>query len=262
MKLTECLLKFFDQYLTRLKGASKHTVKTYRDTFTLFLPFAAQYYSCTISSLEVEQLANNLIMDFLDHLETERRNKAVTRNLRLATFQSLAKMIRILYPEQRNIAERLLNIPRKRAQKKLIGFLSQEEILKVFDAIDLKKKEGLRDYTILHLLFDSGARASEITTLDLEYFDSQKKTLAILGKGNRVSSGSGPRRFNSSNSTLPSIASIRNRALPLVCSSTSAARNLPDMGFMGCAKNISNWPCRPTESKPFIPSTVSGIPAP
>lgn len=185
MKLTECLRQFFDQYLIGLKGASKHTVKAYQDTFTIFLPFAAQYYSCTISSLDMEHLTNNIIMDFLDYLETERHNKPVTRNLRLAAFQSLAKMIRILYPEQRNIAERLLNIPKKRAQKKLIGFLSQEEILKVFGKVDLKRKEGFRDYTILHLLFDSGARASEITTLNLDYFDSQKKTLAILGKGNQ-----------------------------------------------------------------------------
>lgn len=185
MKLTKCLRQFFDQYLIGLKGASKHTVKAYQDTFALFLSFAVKYHSCKISSLDIEHLTNNLIMDFLDHLETKRHNKAVTRNLRLASFQSLAKMIRILYPEQRNIAERLMNIPKKRVQKKLIGFLSQEEILKVFDAVNLKRKEGFRDYTILHLLFDSGARASEITTLNLDYFDSQRKTLAILGKGNR-----------------------------------------------------------------------------
>jgi integrase/recombinase XerD len=185
MKLTECLLNFFDQYLCGLKGASKHTVKAYRDTFTLFLPFAAQYHGCAISSLEVGHLTTNLIMDFLDHIETKRHNKAVTRNLRLTAFKSLAKMIRILYPQQRHVAERLLNIPKKRAQKKLIGYLYQEEILKLFDVVDLKRKEGFRDYTILHLLFDSGARASEIATLNIDYFDLHKKTLAILGKGNR-----------------------------------------------------------------------------
>ena len=185
MKLTECLRQFFDQYLNGLKGASSHTVKTYRDTFTLFLPFAAKYQGCTIGALTVEHLAINLIIDFLDHLETERHNKVITRNLRLAALKSLAKMIRILAPEHRDIAERLLVLPQKRAQKKLIGFLSADEILKVFDVVDLKRKEGLRDYTILHLLFDSGARASEIATLNLDYFDPQKKTLAILGKGNR-----------------------------------------------------------------------------
>jgi integrase/recombinase XerD len=63
--------------------------------------------------------------------------------------------------------------------------LYPKEIKKVFNAVDLSKKEGMRDYTILHLLFDTGARASEIATLNLDYFDHQNKTLAILGKGNR-----------------------------------------------------------------------------
>jgi site-specific recombinase XerD len=55
----------------------------------------------------------------------------------------------------------------------------------VFAAVDLRRKEGFRDYTILHLLFDAGARASEITTLNLDYLEPHNKTLAILGKGNR-----------------------------------------------------------------------------
>jgi site-specific recombinase XerD len=185
MNLNKCLLQFFNQYLSGVKGASAHTAKAYRDTFTLFLPFAAQHRSCTIGALEVEHLTGELILDFLDYLEKARNNKAVTRNLRLAAFKSLAKMLRILHPEQRGIAERLLNIPQKRVQKKLIGFLSQDEILKVFAAVDLRRKEGFRDYTILHLLFDAGARASEITTLNLDYLDPHNKTLAILGKGNR-----------------------------------------------------------------------------
>ena len=57
--------------------------------------------------------------------------------------------------------------------------------LKVLQTVDLKKKEGFRYYTLLHLLYDSGARASEIATLNLDYFNPQQKTLAILGKRNR-----------------------------------------------------------------------------
>ena len=70
-------------------------------------------------------------------------------------------------------------------QKKLIGFLYPDEITKVLNAVDLKKSQGLRDYCILQLLYDSGVRASELATLNLDYFDPQRKTLAILGKGNR-----------------------------------------------------------------------------
>lgn len=185
MKLSVCLHQFFGQYLPRIKGVSEHTIKTYRDTFSLFLPFAAQYHSVKIDSLRLKHLSSGLICAFLDHLETDRNNIARTRNLRLATLKSFAKMIRLMYPEKRKIAERILNIPQKRTQKLLIGFLYQEEMLKVFETVDLKRKGGFRDYALLHLLYDSGARATEIATLNLDYFDPQKKTLAILGKGNR-----------------------------------------------------------------------------
>lgn len=94
-------------------------------------------------------------------------------------------MIRFLYPDKRKIAETIIHIPQKRSQRKLIGFLYPDEILKVFETVDLKRSGGMQDYTILHLLTDSGARASETATLNLDYFDPQNQTLAIMGKGNR-----------------------------------------------------------------------------
>jgi site-specific recombinase XerD len=94
-------------------------------------------------------------------------------------------MIRFMYPEKHPIAQTILSIPQKRAQKPLVGFLDYEDIIKVFLSVDLKKKDGFRDYTILHLLYDSGARATEIATLNLDYFNPQKRTLAIHGKGNQ-----------------------------------------------------------------------------
>ena len=185
MKLSTCVHQFFGTYLSHIKGVSNHTIKAYRDTFTLFLPFAAHYHTIKINSLKVDHLSSELILAFLDDLELQRKNQAKTRNHRLATLKSLAKMIRFMYPEKRELAEKILNIPQKRTQKPLIGFLYEEEIAQVLQTVDLKKKEGFRDYTILHLLYDSGARASEIATLNLDYFNPQQKTLAILGKRNR-----------------------------------------------------------------------------
>ena len=66
-----------------------------------------------------------------------------------------------------------------------MGFLYPDEVMKVFKTVNLKKKEGMRDYTILHLLYDSGARATEIATLNFDYFDPRNETIAVLGKGNR-----------------------------------------------------------------------------
>ena len=126
-----------------------------------------------------------MVLSFLVALEKKRKNTPLTRNHRLAAIKSLAKMIRFMHPEHRKIADRILAIPQKRYQRKLIGFLYPDEIFKVMQAVDLNRKEGFRDYCLLALLYDSGARVSEIATLNLDYFNAEKSTLAILGKVNR-----------------------------------------------------------------------------
>lgn len=185
MTLSSCLHTFFDQYLPKTKGVSPNTIQAYRHTFSLFLPFATDYLSKDTQSLKIDDLSTSLILDFLDHLEQGRNNCARTRGHRLAVFKSLAKMIRFLYPEHKELADRILSIPQKRFQKKLLVFLSHEEVIRILNSIDLKRNGAFLEYTIIHLLYDSGARAQEVASLLLKYFDPQKKTLAILGKGNR-----------------------------------------------------------------------------
>ena len=184
MRLASCVIKFFNEYLLHIKGCSPNTIKSYRDTLSLFLPFAAGYHRIKIESLKLEHLTTDLILDFLNQLESGRTNTARTRNHRLAVVKSFAKMVRFIYPEQQKLTGAILAIPQKRSQRKLIGFLYPQEIYKIF-MIRLTQKDGFRNYTLLHLLYDTGARATEIATLQLDYFDYENRTLAILGKGNR-----------------------------------------------------------------------------
>jgi site-specific recombinase XerD len=185
MNLSTLIHQFFDQYLPRIKGSSRETIRAYRDTYTLLLPFAAKYHDVKIRSLKIGHLSNDLILDFLDYLEKERLNKTATRNQRLTGIKSMAKMIRFMHPERSALAERILSIPQKRHQKQLIGFLYPNEVLNVFEVVDLKTCYGFRDYTILNLLYDSGARASEMASLTIDFFEPENNTLAILGKGNQ-----------------------------------------------------------------------------
>jgi integrase/recombinase XerD len=185
MNLSMLIHEFFDQYLPRIKGSSQQTIRAYRDTYILLLPFAANYHGVKIKSLKIGHLSNELILTFLDYLEKERGNKTITRNQRLAAIKAMAKMIRFMHPQKSALADRILGIPQKRFQKQLIGFLYPNEVLKTYDAVNLKTCHGFRDYTILNLLYDSGARASEIASLNIDFFDPEYNTLAILGKGNQ-----------------------------------------------------------------------------
>ena len=113
MKLSTCIHRFFDQYLPHIKGVSPHTVKAYRDTFKLLLPFAAKYHGIKFESLRLEHFSSDLILSFLNQLEKERNNQPSTRNNRLAAIKSFAKMIRFIYPQQHELADTLLSISLK-----------------------------------------------------------------------------------------------------------------------------------------------------
>lgn len=185
MNLTDYVRQFFEEYLPRIKGASHQTMGSYRSALSLFLKFVSFRREKPIKELQVEELTFDMIYAFLNHLEDDRNNSARTRNNRLAALKSFARMIRLLYPQHRKTAEMILSVPQKRCQKRLVGFLNHDDVLKVLASVNLSRQDGFRDYTLLHLLYDSGARASEAAALNLSDFDPGKRTLAILGKGNR-----------------------------------------------------------------------------
>ena len=128
-----------------IKALSPHTIRVYRDTFKLFLPYAANYHNIKISALQIVHLSVEVILDFLDSLEKKRQNSAKTRNSRLAALKSLAKMICFMYPDQRQLADRILSIPQKRAQRQLIGFLYPYEIYQILQTVDLKNALGISE---------------------------------------------------------------------------------------------------------------------
>ncbi len=122
MRLTTCVEQFFDLYHFRIKGSSQGTITAYREALTLFLPFAAKYYSIKVASLSIDHLSLDVILAFLDYLESDRNNSANTRNQRLAVIKSLAKMIRLMHPQHRKVADIILSIPQKKSQKKIVDF--------------------------------------------------------------------------------------------------------------------------------------------
>ncbi len=93
MRLTTCVEQFFDLYHFRIKGSSQQTIKAYREALALFLPFVAKYYSIKVGSLSIDHLCLQVILAFLDYLQSDRSNAANTRNQRLAVIKSLAKIL-------------------------------------------------------------------------------------------------------------------------------------------------------------------------
>lgn len=82
------LQDFFQRRLVAERGASAHTIASYRDTFELLLRYTEQSTGRTPSALTLDDLDAPTILSFLDFLETERGNSPRTRNLRLTAIRS------------------------------------------------------------------------------------------------------------------------------------------------------------------------------
>lgn len=156
---------FFTDRLLRQMRASPNTVSGYRDAFRLLLRFAACRLSKEPSDLMVEDLDPPLVIDFLDSLEVERGNTARTRNNRLAAIRSFFRHVAMSEPACALQCQRILAIPQKRYQKRMIEFLNREEIEALVAAPDPSTWIGHRDRTILLLLVQTGLRVSELTSL-------------------------------------------------------------------------------------------------
>jgi hypothetical protein len=77
--------------------ASEHTCDTYAHAFRLLFQYAASQLGKNPSQLDLEQIDAPLVLAFLQHIETERKNGPVTRNARLAAIKSFCGMSSIKY---------------------------------------------------------------------------------------------------------------------------------------------------------------------
>ena len=77
---------FLQQRLPVERGASENTCDSYAYSFQLLFLYAAQRFKIEPSALLFEQLDALLVVDFLNHLESDRRNSPVSRNIRLAAI--------------------------------------------------------------------------------------------------------------------------------------------------------------------------------
>jgi integrase/recombinase XerD len=112
---------FLQERLPLQRGASEHTCDSYAYAFQLLFQFAAARLRITPSALCLEQLDASLLMDFLQYLETERGNGARTRNARLVAIKSFMRFIEHRVPAILEQSRRILAIPAKRTDTRLIG---------------------------------------------------------------------------------------------------------------------------------------------
>jgi len=186
ISLPALITDFFITHLARERGASSHTVIAYRDALKMLLSFAARLRCCTVDRLCFEHLSVEVTLQFLTHLENDRQNSVRSRNARLAALHSFFRYASSREPALALSCQRMLAIPFKKTTRRTLGYLTDEEMKSLLGHVDRDTVNGERDYVLIALLYDTGARVQEL--LNLRPSDLQLERPAfvrITGKGRR-----------------------------------------------------------------------------
>lgn len=160
------LQMFFTDRLAQQRRVSPRTIAAYRDALKLLLEFIHEKTSKLPSQLDWDDLDATMISAFLTHLENERNNSVRTRNVRLTAIRSLFSYAALRHPEHALLIQRVLAIPPKRFEKRVVTFLTAPEIQALLAAPDPSRWEGRRDKTLMLLAIQTGLRVSELTGLN------------------------------------------------------------------------------------------------
>jgi site-specific recombinase XerD len=152
---------FFAEHITQQRALSPCTVAAYRDTFMLFLDFTTKHCGKPPASMKLADITPEVILAFLDHLEHERHNAVRSRNARLAALRSFLKFASHRDVASLYVIERALGVPMKRFERPMLGFLSRDEMLAVIGTSGISWTSQ-RDHLLLGMLYNTGARVSEI----------------------------------------------------------------------------------------------------
>jgi site-specific recombinase XerD len=165
---------------------SPHTIHSYRDSLVLLLRFVAATGNKEVCDLDLDDILADRVVAFLTHLEKERENSITTRNVRLAAVHAFFRYVGTHHPDQIERAQRLLAIPFKRADQRVIEYLDRNEIEAVLKRVDRSTVDGRRDYALLATMFNTGARVQEV--IDMKVRDLQlirPYQVRLFGKGRK-----------------------------------------------------------------------------
>jgi site-specific recombinase XerD len=177
---------YFRDHLVRARGASPHTVRSYRDALRLLFGFIADRRHRSVADVTLEDLQAPDVLAFLSHLESKRSNVVASRNVRLAAIRSFFKHLVEHDLSRADQYQRVLAIPGKRAHIPMAQYLEPEDVKQILAQPDRSTESGLRDHALLLLLYNTGARVSEALGVRAEHLSlGNPRHVRLFGKGNK-----------------------------------------------------------------------------
>jgi len=177
---------FFADYLIHQRQLSPCTIASYRDSLRLLLAYVQKQTRRQPAQQRLEDWNVPRILGFLDYLEKQRHCCARSRNARLAAIHCFMRYASQREPGCLTLANQALAIPNKRQSRPLLGYLTSTEVQAILQATAPDTFSGRRDRLLFQLLYNTGARASEIVALNRQdLLAGSCQTVTLHGKGRK-----------------------------------------------------------------------------
>ena len=179
---------FLLDYLPIQRNYSTNTVKSYRDTLKIFIEFLREVKHIKLADITFSTFNKNIIIEFLEWLQTKRNCSATSRNHRLTVLRSFFQ-----YAAEQDCTLISLSLTLQKEVKsqkhagKMVGYLSEAALKALLEQPDTTTRIGLRNSVFMVLMYDTGARCGEILNLricDLK-FKTSNAEVYLLGKGRK-----------------------------------------------------------------------------
>lgn len=175
--------RFFKVYLPGERGFSENTITSYRDTFKQFLTYCKGSFGIEPEKLCLSDFSRDTVNGFLAKLENDGKSVS-TRNQRLAALKSFFGYVKFVFPEHLDIACEILAMRMKKQPEQVVNYMTVEGVACLLRQPNSGTKAGYRDMLILTLMYDSGARVSEVTQIRVGNIRTQTPaTILLHGKG-------------------------------------------------------------------------------
>lgn len=172
----------FLDYLSVERNCSKLTIRDYKH----YLESFESWYSSTLPGKTIQELALADVRKYrvflANRVDTKGMTlKRVTQNYYVIALRSFLKFL--MKQDVKTLEPSKIDLPK--TESRSLKFLEREHVDRLVTVIDTSTEEGLRDRAILELLFSTGLRVSELTKLNHNQLNFERREFGVIGKGGK-----------------------------------------------------------------------------
>ena len=181
----EYVSKYLNVYCLKQAGKSMHTIESYRDNLTVFRRFVLEVKHKKIKQFYMEDCSKDLILEYVEFLRKEKRSNS-TINHHVTVIKGYLYYVSDINVEYQGTALSISHIPTFR-QPKVERECLDDTALKMMFEVPRKNKIGIRNITIMVLLYETAMRVSEIINLKTSdlYLNVKEPYCLVHGKGDK-----------------------------------------------------------------------------